>query len=344
MKFRFGNIAAVFYEIRGEKLPKQLDLIDTWFPGLIIAADSSDGETKKPAEYADREYMIHAVRYHGSLYAGGSPRVTQIAGRLIGTAGANQEKERKSAELVQKHVAECFVKDMTLTPRLKENVLQQIESLTGDQELELFERLLDLVWELADEREAAGDYEKKTEAFAMDDETFDGTIYNAAYQLNLAKRSGLCNAYLWLLTGSLLRNETGRVLRLYDSSFIAIRRQLSETGSLTDKLNYLFHPEEYYETFAGDEEDLKNRFPDVEWYCDACGSHLNEQKGFDDHLPEWKCQNCGFANKLAYSEIYDNDEDRQNKIRPEDPHKFEEATERRRQELNQGLQEDCNRM
>ena len=205
MKFRFGNIAAVFYEIRGEKLPKQLDLIDTWFPGLIIAADSSDGETKKPAEYADREYMIHAVRYHGSLYAGGSPRVTQIAGRLIGTAGANQEnaganqeKERKSTELVQKHVAECFVKDMTLTPRLKENVLQQIESLTGDQELELFERLLDLVWELAEEREAAGDYEKKTEAFAMDDETFDGTIYNAAYQLNLAKRSGLCNAYLWL--------------------------------------------------------------------------------------------------------------------------------------------------
>ena len=217
MKFRFGNIAAVFYEIRGEKPPKQLDLIDTWFPGLIIAADPSDGGTKKPAEYADREYMIRAVRYHGSLYAGGSPRVTQIAGRL---------------ELVQKHVAECFVKDMTLTPRLKENVLRQIESLSGDQELKLFERLLELVWELADEREAAGDYEKKTEAFAMDDETFDGTIYNAAYQLNLAKRSGLCNAYLWLLTGSLLRNETGRVLRLYDSSFIAIRRQLSETGSL----------------------------------------------------------------------------------------------------------------
>ena len=149
---------------------------------------------------------------------------------------------------------------------------------------------------------------------------------------------------LWLLTGSLLRNETGRVLRLYDSSFIAIRRQLSETGSLTDKLNYLFHPEEYYETFAGDEEDLKNRFPDVEWYCDACGAHLNEQEGFDDHSPEWKCQNCGFANKLAYSEIYDNDEDRQNKTRPADPHKFEDATERRRQELNQGLQEDCGRM
>ncbi len=79
MKFRFGNIAAVFYEIRGEKPPKQLDLIDTWFPGLIIAADPSDGGTKKPAEYADREYMIRAVRYHGSLYAGGSPRVKRNA-------------------------------------------------------------------------------------------------------------------------------------------------------------------------------------------------------------------------------------------------------------------------
>lgn len=43
-------------------------------------------------------------------------------------------------------------------------------------------------------------------------------------------------AFLWLLTGSLLRNETGRVLRMYDSSFIAIRRQMSETGELEDKL------------------------------------------------------------------------------------------------------------
>ena len=72
---------------------------------------------------------------------------------------------------------------MTLTPRLKENALQQIESLTGDQELELFERLLELVWELADNRETAGDYEKKTEAFAMDDETFDGTLIKPSITL-----------------------------------------------------------------------------------------------------------------------------------------------------------------
>ena len=47
MDFRFGNIAAVYYEILGEKMPRQLELLDAWFPGLIVVADESDGETKR---------------------------------------------------------------------------------------------------------------------------------------------------------------------------------------------------------------------------------------------------------------------------------------------------------
>lgn len=338
--FRFGNIASVYYEILGVKLPKQMDLIDAWFPGLIIVTDATDGKTKKEASYSDLEYVIHAVRYHGRLYSGGSSRVSQICGRLIGTAVSNKEKERKNAELVQKHVAECFIKDMTLTPRLKDNSRQKLELFSDEQKEEMYQRLIDLIYKLTDERESASDYGRKTEAFAMDDETFDGTIYNAAYQLNLATYNGLCNAYLWLLTGSLLRNEVGRVLRLYDSSFIAIRRQVSETGELKDKLNNLFHPETYYYTFDGDEEDLKHRFPDVEWYCDGCGAHLNEQEGFDDYLPEWKCTACGYVNKLDMSEVYDNDEDWQNGIRPADMDKFEDALERRRIELAEQRSKD----
>ena len=169
----------------------------------------------------------------------------------------------------------------------------------------------------------------------MNDEAFDGTIWNAEYQLNLSSHSGLCNAYLWLMTGSLLRNEIGRVLRMYDSSFIAIHRQHGETWELMDKLNYLLHPEEYEYTFDGDEEDLEERFPDVEWYCDECGAHLNEQEGFDDHLPAWKCRVCGYENKLDISEIYENDEDWQNQIRPVDAGKFANAVERRRKELQE---------
>ena len=335
MDFRFGNVAAVYYEILGEKMPRQLDLLDAWFLGLIVVTDVSDGETKRDAEYIDQDCVIHAVKYHGKLYSGESARVSQITGRLVGTATGNKEKERKSAELIQKHVAECFVRDMTLTPRLKDNTVKLFHRFSAEQENEMRDRIQQAIMELSGDRQAKDADEKQEEAFPMNDEAFDGTIWNAEYQLNLSSHSGLCNAYLWLMTGSLLRNEIGRVIRMYDSSFIAIHRQHGETWELMDKLNYLLHPEEYEYTFDGDEEDLEERFPDVEWYCDECGAHLNEQEGFDDHLPAWKCRVCGYENKLDISEIYENDEDWQNQIRPVDAGKFANAVERRRKELQE---------
>lgn len=333
MDLRFGKIASFYYEVLGEKMPRQLDLLDTWFPGLIVIQDRSDGQTKREAVYVDPECKIHAVKYHGRFYSGESTRVSQITGRLVGTASGNKEKERKSAELIQKHVAECIARDMTLTPQLKENTARMIDRFSPRQESEMYDRVHQMITELSDGRKTAGAAERETELFPMDDETFDGMIWNALYQLNLSTHSGLCNAYLWLLTGSLLRNEVGRVLWMYDSSFIAIRRHLSETGERKDQLNYLLHPEEYEYIFNGDEEDLKNRFPDIEWYCDRCEAHLNEQEGFDDHLPKWKCRMCGYENKLDIGEIYDNEEDWQNQIRPVDAEKFADALERRRQEL-----------
>lgn len=329
--FRFGKIAQLYYEIANQKVPCQMDLLDEWFPGLMILTDSSDGNTKTPAEYQELSYVIHAVKYHGRLYSGGSTRVSQILGRLIGTASGNREKERKTAELMQKHAADCFATDMELTPSLQENAEKRMEKLSDAMLDLLYERIFELLYRFAESRKAASDYDRKTEPFPMDDETFDGVIYNAAYQLHLQTFHGLCNAYLWLLTGSLLRNETGRVLRMYDSSFIAIRRQMSETGELEDKLNVLFHPENYHYTYSGD--DLDKRFPGVEWYCDGCGEHLNDQDGFDDHLPEWKCRKCGYVNPLSIEEIYETDEDWQNGVRPTDPVRFAAAIAERRQEL-----------
>lgn len=331
--FRFGSIAAMYYNLKNEKTPRQMDLIDTWFPGLIIRERASDGKTKIPAEYIDREFMIHAVRYHGNLYSGEGRRVSQILGRLTGTASGNREKGRKSAELIQKHVAEQFIRDMELTPRLKENAENLIHELTSDQQETLGQQIFDLLYGLAARRQAMDDYSRKTEAFAMDDEVFDGVIYNAAYQLHLKTDAGLCNAFLWLLTGGLLRNEVGRVIRLYDSSFIAIRRQISETGELSDKLDYLFFPEEYENTYSGD--DLDHRFPGIEWYCDRCNAHLNEQQGFTDDQSVWKCRECGYVNKLSEDEIYNNEEDWQNQISQTDSDKFLDALERRRQEIEE---------
>lgn len=176
------------------------------------------------------------------------------------------------------------------------------------------------------------EYAKSSEPFPLDDEVFDGIIYNTAYQLDLATYEGLGNAYLWFLTGSLLRNETGRVLRMYDSSFIAIHRQPSEDGTLKDKLNSLFHPEQYYYTYDGD--DLDNRFPGIEWYCDNCKAHLNEQEGFDDHLNEWKCTRCGYVNHIGMDNIFDNEEDAENNVHHTDEAKFKEALAHRQKEID----------
>lgn len=255
--FRFGNIARIYYEILNKKTPKQMEMIDQWFPGLVVITDPSDGNSKKEAHYEDREYVIHAVKYHGQFYSGGSTRISQILGRLIGTANANKEKERKSAELIQKHVAECLIKDITLTSKLKKNTMMMLEAMNEEQLNRMYQQLLDLIWQLAENRKKQDDYDRKTELFPMDDESFDGTIYNAGYQLQLATYNGLCNAYLWLLAGSLLRNEIGRVLRVYDSAFIAVRRQFSETDELEDQLKFLFYPE-----FYDYEKEKENIFSD----------------------------------------------------------------------------------
>ena len=121
----------------------------------------------------------------------------------------------------------------------------------------------------------------------------------------------------------MLRNETGRLVRLFDSSFIPIRRQKSETNEIGDKLFYLLKTEFYKSTYDGD--DLNNRFPGIEWYCDYCGAHLNEQEGFNDHLHVWKCICCDHKNRIEFEEIYDNEEDRQNGIHRKGKTDFERA-------------------
>lgn len=332
-ELRFGSIASIYYDLSGEKMPKQMDLLEIWFPGLIIAVDDSDGQTKIPAEYKDLEYKIHAVRYKGRLYAGESKRVAQILGRLTGTAAGNKEKERKAAELIQKHVVEQFIVDMELTPRLQENTDKLLDRLPEDKLNELYQFLFQLLYELIHYRKSLDDYQRKTEPFPIDDEVFDGIIYNAAYQLNLETCAGLRNAYLWLLTGGLLRNEAGRILRMYDSSFIAIHRQHGVTGDIEDKLNYLLYPENFHSFYAGD--DLDKQFPGIEWYCDQCGAHLNEQEGFDDHLPEWKCTACGYANPIGIDQIYETEEDFTQGVRKVDPVDFAHAIDKRRKEIEE---------
>ena len=48
---------------------------------------------------------------------------------------------------------------------------------------------------------------------------------------------------------------------------------------------------------------MSERFPYIDWYCDRCGSHLNDQKDFDDHHYVWKCTECGYNNSISSANI-----------------------------------------
>ena len=282
---------------------KQLDLLDLYFPYLFVEEMPSEDRTE--AEFDDVELLIKAVKRNDSFYTGSSGRVSQIAGRLCGTARGNREKERKTAELMQKKAAEVMCTDMEYVLFLQRN-LKELVSLLNDEQLEVFAMIIgNYLGDLMNQKETECDPDC---LFPLDEEVFEGIVLNAVKQFQRNNKEGLINAYLWLLCGSLLRNETGRLLRLFDSSFININRQPSEDGSFGDKLNYLLHPEEYEHIYYGDE--LDREYPGIEFYCDSCNDHLNEQEGFDDHLPVWKCTKCGYENVISAEVIYESTEDR----------------------------------
>lgn len=48
---------------------------------------------------------------------------------------------------------------------------------------------------------------------------------------------------------------------------------------------------------------------DVAWICDKCGSMLNIQSGFHDRCGEFKCEVCGFVNRIDDSTLYDSEDE-----------------------------------
>ena len=191
--------------------------------------------------------------------------------------------------------------------------------------------LINTVFESAEHRSVMSDYDKDNEPFPFDDFIFDDLIYDAAYQLSLGTKEGLANGYLWLLLGSFLRNEVGSLLKMYHSGFIAINRQPSEKGTLLDKLNFMFNPNEYEATYSG--SDFDKKYPGTTWKCDNCGEILDYQDGFDDHYEFWQCRRCGHLNRIAIDQIYDNEETYLNGGDPVDSDQFYEAlAERNMQE------------
>jgi DNA-directed RNA polymerase subunit M/transcription elongation factor TFIIS len=54
---------------------------------------------------------------------------------------------------------------------------------------------------------------------------------------------------------------------------------------------------------------MSGRFPDVDWFCDRCNSHLNSQLGFDDNKYTWKCTECQHKNSISRDNIYETEQD-----------------------------------
>ena len=322
----FGNVTDLYYSFIHEKTPKQLDLIDIWFPGLLI--EQRDKNTGKEPDYDQNEYVIYADRNNNVFYSGGnSNRVTQIIGRLVGTARSNQEKGRKDAELIRKHIAKELVTDFDHIERLQDNTAELLDMIPEDRLNDFHEVLFNYMLDLVDSRNDMSDEERTDEPFAYDDYVFDDLIYNVAYQLHLFTYEGLINAYLWLLLGGFLRNQVGSLTKMFHSGFVAVNRQLSEFGTLYDKINFLFNPDDYYSTYNGN--DVDSKYPDIAWKCDKCRAILNQQEGFDENLSEWECRDCHHINKIDISVIYNNEEDYLND-KPVDANDFLFATEKRK--------------
>ncbi len=326
-ELRFGNAAALYFQAAGKEIPNQPDMLDLFFPGFIFVEDPEG--TRKEAEYIDTEYLIHAVKKHGRFYIGGSTRVSQILGRLIGTAKGNREKERKTAELIQRHLSTVLVKDRTAPEKLQVNLKGLLDELDDDRLSAFAGTLMKYCIEAALFRNEQSEYDRESEPFAMYDEVFDGIIYNAVYQLTMEDYMGVINAYLWVLAGSLLRNESWQAVHMFDSSFNPAYRQAAETESLISKLEYLLCPEDFEPVYNG--EQTGDRFPDINWYCDRCGALLNRQEGFDDHHNSWKCLKCGYENRISAADIYQNFEDAANDRDAGDPEKIMKALERNKQ-------------
>ena len=307
----------LFCDVFGLKMPKQLDLLDFLYPGLIVNEEPDASIYKSEAFFDDSDLMIHAEKHNDSFYAGGSTRISQITARLTGTSKAGQEKERQTSIRIRERIAEMLTAQHYPVAVLLKYWTEILEGL-DEEKLERFTGLLSVYIDNVIDHYVNHPEEAKFEPFPFRDDIFD------TYQERLinAWNYSLEYAFAWLLLGALLRNEiSGLVLRYAcDFSFF------SEAASLPDMETYT---ESFYE---GD--DLDKRFPGVEWFCDRCGARLDHQPGFDDHLRVWKCKKCGYKNPIEITEIYDTDEDWLEKRSPVDPDDFYRALKRRSDELD----------
>lgn len=310
-ELRLGYVAQLYYNILGIKNRQQLEILNEWFGELIVKIDDKDmplfKSNNNAAIFVDRQNTIHAYIRHGRLFVGNSLRVKYICGKLVGTSKSNIEKERHTAEIIQKNIAYRICVNIGERLAFEKRVVDRINQLDKEQQERFYEAMLSFAKKTVQAYEEKSEYDKIAELFPFDNEVFEGIIENVVYQLAQPERKGLVNAWMWLLLGSTLRNACGRVLRSYDSLFAPLCQIPTESGKLSERIECMMNLDSFELDYLG--EVHSERFPGIQWYCDKCDAILNNQPGFDDYLSAWQCRKCGYINLLAESEIYDSKED-----------------------------------
>ena len=326
-ELRLGHIASLLFEVVLKRSkPHNIDLLDFFFPGMIVFEPVGSEVGKAEALFSDGDNIIIAVRNKSGFYTGGvSTRVSQIVGRLIGTAKSGIEKERRSASLVQKRIAHELVTEPEKLLNLHLIYQGIIRNFTQD-EMDCFISVFaEYINAIIGARAEMTEYAKENELFPFDDETYNLLMNYVLREWNDETLEHCIHAFAWLLFGSLLRNEVRRLLYAYDNTFTP--RELDDSAADA------FAKDTYTEYFyTGD--DMDNLFPGIEWFCDRCGAHLNEQDDFDDHNKIWKCTCCGYKNVISIEQIYDSEEDYENGDPPTDAKKFFRALRERADELD----------
>lgn len=316
---RIGNIAQIYYDtVLNQSTPKQLRLLDAFFPDLLVREVPSDRHTKIPAEFNDLDGYIYAVRCGKGFYTGSSTRVIQILGRLIGTARGSVEKERRTAGMIQTRIAGDLANDVQRVTDLRDLWAVRFASL-DEAQMDLFVgQFTAYLNAMYKDRMEMSPADRENELFPIRDEVFHDLWYNIAAEWTAGYMDGYANAFTWLILGALLRDEIYRVIYVYDPQFVPRRE----------------HPIHADHDYFYEGDDLDRRFPGIEWYCDRCGAYLNDQEGFDDRLHSWKCRVCGYRNPIEIEEIYDSEEDYLNGT-PTDRDMFFRALRERTKELEE---------
>lgn len=327
---RFGYAVSMYDAISRQSHRSQLDALHCWFGDLFIDVSETENE-KKNAAFDDQTLRISAVRFHGRLHTGDDSRLIQIIGRLYGTAKGNQEKERRSADLIRRAAAKDLIESDDRLIALHERIEDPLLELEADQLIALEESMIETVYVLSEQRQAKTKETRQEEAAAMDDEVFRALMVSILSQATRHTLDSLILAWMWTLLGSFLRNETGRLLRYYDAWFVPVNRPMAYENPLIDQLDSLVSPEAFEPVYYGD--DLDKRFPGIVWRCDRCGDSLDAQEGFSDKHRVWQCLNCGYLNRIAVTEIYETESDFRSGGEPMDPSQYIRAIRERTEEV-----------